>query len=55
MANFFKDYKEKQKQTYVPIECEDGEEFLGRKYKLMPISKEAQSFLINEDGEIIYE
>ena len=44
-----------QKQTYVPIECEDGEEFLGRKYKLMPISRETQSFLINEDGEIVYE
>lgn len=44
-----------EKQTYAPVEDENGKEFLGRKYLLKPISKETQEFIINDEGEIIYE
>jgi len=43
-----------EKDAYAPVECEDGEEYLGRRFKLKKIPKQIQQMIIDpETGEVL--
>lgn len=45
-----------EKDSYAPVECEDGEEYLGRRFKLKKIPKQIQQMIIDpETGEVLEE
>jgi hypothetical protein len=44
-----------ENDALAPVECETGEEYLGRKYILKNISKEKKNYFIDNDtGEILF-
>ena len=45
-----------EKDAYAPVECADGEEYLGRRFKLKKIPKQIQQMIIDpETGEVLEE
>ena len=45
-----------EKTAYAPVESPDGEEYLGRRFKLKPLPKEIQNIIIDpETGEVLEE
>ena len=45
-----------EKDAYAPVECADGEEYLGRRFKLKKIPKQIQKMIIDpETGEVLEE
>ena len=45
-----------EKDAYAPVECTDGEEYLGRRFKLKKIPKQIQKMIIDpETGEVLEE
>lgn len=45
-----------EKDAYAPVECADGQEYLGRRFKLKKIPKQIQQMIIDpETGEVLEE